>query len=157
MKDSSVKKRDVYLVIGAGGFIFAAGYLAMSLELPFGQLDQPGAAVFPVIIAVIMLLACLLTLHEGWRMSKTLQVRLPAGMDRMRLLTLTGLLLGYTVLLPWLGQLICSIVFFIVLLRVLSDLGWLRIVSYSVALSLALYFAFIVLLKVPMPRGELFF
>jgi putative tricarboxylic transport membrane protein len=157
MKTSSVKKRSAYLVIGAAGFIFAIGYLAMSLQLPFGQLDQPGAAVFPVILSVIMMFACLATLWEGWRMNETLQVGLPIGMDRRRLLIMTCLLLGYILLLPWLGQLICSILFSLVLLRVLSDLSWLRIVLYSLALSLALYVVFIVLLKVPMPRGELFF
>jgi putative tricarboxylic transport membrane protein len=157
MKISSVKKRNGYIVIGVGGFLFAAGYLVMSLELPFGQMDQPGAAVFPVIVSAIMMLACLLTLQEAWRMSKTLEVGLPVGTDRTRLSTMMGLLLGYIVLLPWLGQLVCSIVFFVVMLRSLSDLGWFRIAVYSLALSLALYVAFIVVLKVPMPRGELFY
>ncbi|MFH0882820.1 MAG: tripartite tricarboxylate transporter TctB family protein, partial [bacterium] len=64
---------------------------------------------------------------------------------------------GYILLLPWLGQLICSILFCILLLRVLSTLSWLRIVLYSLAISLTLYVAFIVLLKVPMPRGALFY
>jgi putative tricarboxylic transport membrane protein len=154
---SSLQKRKGYLIIGGVGLFFAAGYLGMSFQLPFGQREQPGAAVFPLIAGVLLLLGSLATMWEGWKMEQVDQVDFPAGADLKRLLSLIGLLLGYFVALPWLGQLICSMLFCALLMRVLSDrLAWPRIVLYSAGITGALYAVFIYLLKVPMPRGALF-
>ena len=157
MKTTSVQKRKVYLVMGGLGLFFAVGYLGLSFQFPFGQLDQPGAAVFPIMVGVILILASLATMWEGWQMDKTVLVELPAGEDRKRVLSLIGLLLGYFITLPWLGQITSSTLFLILLMRVLSELSWPRLVVYSLAMSLALYAVFIFLLKVPMPRGLLVF
>lgn len=153
---SSLQKRKGYLVIGGIGLFFAAGYLGMSFQLPFGQLEQPGAAVFPLIAGVLLLLGSLATMWEGWKMEQAEQVDFPAGADLKRLLSLIGLLLGYFLALPWLGQLVCSMLFCVLLMRVLSSLAWSRIVLYSTVMTGALYAVFIYLLKVPMPRGALF-
>jgi putative tricarboxylic transport membrane protein len=153
---SSLQKRKGYLVIGGIGLFFAAGYLGLSFQLPFGQLEQPGAAVFPLIAGVLLLLGSLATMWEGWKMEKAEQVDFPAGADLKRLLSLIGLLLGYFLALPWLGQLIGSMLFCVLLMRVLSGLAWPRIVLYSAVMTGALYAVFIYLLKVPMPRGALF-
>ena len=155
MKTTSFQKRNGYLVMGGIGLFFAAGYLGMSFQLPFGQLAQPGAGVFPVIVGVMLMLASLTTMWEGWQLDKAEQVDLPAGADRKRLLNLISLLFGYFLALPWLGQNISSALFCALLMRVLSDLGWPRIVAYSLVMSIALYVGFVVLLKVPMPRGML--
>ncbi len=157
MKTTSLQKRNAYLVMGGIGLFFAAGYLAMSFQLPFGQMDKPGAGVFPVIVGIILMLASLTTMWEGLQLDKAEQVDLPAGADRKRLLSLIGLLFGYFLALPWMGQIISSTLFCILLIRVLSDLSWLRIVEYSLAMSIALYVVFVFLLKVPMPRGMLGF
>ena len=157
MKTTAWQKRNAYLVMGGLGLFFAAGYLGMSFQLPFGRLDQPGAGVFPVIVGVMLLLASLTTMWEGWQLDKAEPIDLPAGADRKRLLSLIGLLFGYFLALPWLGQIISSTVFCILLMRVLSDLRWPRIVAYSLVMSIALYVVFVFLLKVPLPRGTLGF
>jgi putative tricarboxylic transport membrane protein len=157
MKTTSFRKRKGYLTMGSGGVFIAAIYLGISFQLPFGQMDQPGAAVFPVAVGVILLLASLTTLWEGLRMDRGEQVSLPAGEDLRRMLSLIGLLLSYFLALPWLGQIISSTLFGILLMRVLSDLGWPRIVAYALVISIALYAVFVMLLKVPMPRGILLF
>lgn len=156
MTGASFQKRKGYLAIGGIGAFLAAGYLGMSLQLPFGQLEQPGAAVFPLIAGALLLLGSLATLWEGWKMEKAEQVDVPAGADLARLLGLIGLLLGYFVLLPWLGQLISSMLFCAVLMRMLSALAWPRIVLYSAMITGMLYAVFIYLLKVPLPHGVLF-
>ena len=116
-------------------------------------MDQPGAAIFPVVVGLILMFASLTTLWEGWRIDRNERVDLPAGADLRRLLSLIGLLLGYFLALPWLGQIICSMLFCALLMRNLSDLGWTRIVAYTLVISISLYALFVVLLKVPMPRG----
>jgi putative tricarboxylic transport membrane protein len=157
MNTTSFRKRKGYLAMGSGGVFIAAVYLGISFRLPFGQMDQPGAAVFPVAVGAILLLASLTTLWEGLRMDRGEQVSLPAGEDLRRMVSLIGSLLGYFLALPWLGQIISSTLFGILLMRVLSDLGWPRIVAYSLTISIVLYAVFVMLLKVPMPPGILLF
>lgn len=150
-----LQKRRAYLATGGIGVLLSAGYLALSIDLPFGQLDRPGAAVFPVIVGVVLMLASLVTLREGLAMDAGEKVELPAGVDRKRLLGLVGLLFGYMVLLPWLGQILASVPFCVLLMRLLSDLSWIRTTIYSLLVSGAVYTVFVVLLDVPMPRGIL--
>ncbi len=153
MKTTSFQKRKAYLATGGIGLFFAAGYLGMSVQLPFGKLDQPGAGVFPVMVAVLLMLASLTTMWEGWQLNKDEQVDFPAGTGRKRLLALIGLVCGYFLTLPWLGQIISSTLFCLLLMRILSNLNWPRLGVNSLAISLALYVVFVLILKVPMPRG----
>ncbi len=157
MKTTTVSKRRGFLVIGGIGLLVSSVYLGLTLQLPFGQRDQPGAAVFPLMTAVLLILGSFATISEGWRLSRTAEVVFPAGADLKRLLCLMVLLLSYFLLLPWLGQVISSFLFSVLLVRVLSRFGWGRIVVYSLVMSIALYAAFVFLLKVPMPRGVLAF
>ena len=153
MKTAAVQKRKGYLVIGGCGLAAAAVYLGLAFRLPFGEMDQPGAAIFPVVVGLILMFASLTTLWEGWRIDRNEQVDLPAGADLRRLLSLIGLLLGYFLALSVLGQIISSMLFCALLMRSLSDLGWTRIAAYSLVISISLYALFVVILKVPMPRG----
>jgi putative tricarboxylic transport membrane protein len=157
MNSSSLQKSKGYLTIGVVGLVFSVGYIGMSIPFPLGELDQPGAGVFPLIVGAGMILASLVTLWEGWQMDKAAQVDLPDGTDRKRLFSLLGLLFGYILMLPWLGMIIVTMLFCVLLLRVLSDLSWLRILVYSAMISTAFYAVFVTLLKVPMPRGMLVF
>lgn len=151
------QKRKGYVAIGGFGLLFATAYLGMSLQLPLGRMDQPGAGVFPIIVGTLMVLISLVTVWEGWQLEKAETIEWPAGADRKRLLCLVGLMVGYVVALPWLGQIISATLFCLLLMRVLSNLGWLRIGMYSLIMSAALYWVFVVLLNVPMPRGILAF
>jgi putative tricarboxylic transport membrane protein len=157
METNTCTKRRGYLVIGAAGLVLAIGYLGMSLQLPFGRLDQPGAGVFPVIVAVLVAATSVMTMVEGWRMSADDTVDLPAGAGRARLLGLVGLMLGYFLVLPWLGQIVSSILFSAFMIRLLSDLSWPRVTAYAIVMALSLYAFFVLVLKVPMPRGVLSF
>jgi putative tricarboxylic transport membrane protein len=155
MRVARLQKRKGYLAIGAGGLVLSAGYLGMAVRLPFGELARPGASLFPIVVGVILAFASLSTLWEGWRTPSAERVEFPAGRDRLRLLVLVGALVVYIVALPWLGQIIASSLFLILLMRALSDAGWPRVIAYSLTISGALYVVFVRLLDVPMPRGVL--
>lgn len=155
MSTTRIQKRKAYLVVGGLGLAFSVAYLALSSQLPFGQRDQPGAAVFPMMVGVVLVLASLATLNEARQMPRAEHVELPAGPDRMRVLGLIAALLGYFLLLPWLGQIATSMLFFVALMRLLSQYSWPRLVAYSVVMSLAVYGVFVLVLKVPMPAGVL--
>jgi putative tricarboxylic transport membrane protein len=153
MKKAALSKRQGYLIMGGGGLVAAAVYLGFSVRLPFGEMDQPGAAVFPVMVGVTLIIASLAVLWEGWHMDKGDEVAMPAGTDIRRVLILVGLLLGYLLTLPVLGQIIGSLLFCLLLMRALTRLGWMRIAAYSFMISIGLYVIFVRLLQVPLPQG----
>jgi hypothetical protein len=153
MKTNAFDKRTAYLVFGGAGLVIAAAYLGLSVRLPFGQLDRPGAAMFPIVVGCIFAVASLATIWEGWRMERSNPIDLPAGADRWRLLGLIGLLFGFFLVLPWLGQIVSGAIFSLFLMRLLSNLGWVRIAIYAVVLSVAVDLVFANLLRVPLPRG----
>ncbi|BBK33941.1 putative tricarboxylic transport membrane protein [Stella humosa] len=151
----SIGKRGAYLATGAIGVALSAGYLALARRLPLGELDQPGAGVFPVIVGTLVLLASLAVLWEGWRMPAAASVDLPAGADAGRVLSLLGLIVAYVVLLPWAGQLVGGFVFCLLLIRLLSGNGWVRAAIQAAVISAVAYLVFVRLLQVQMPRGIL--
>jgi putative tricarboxylic transport membrane protein len=157
MKTTPYQKRKACLALGGMGLLLATGYMWMSFQLPFGAREQPGAALFPVIIGVVLCFASLAAIWEGWKMDKAGQINLPAGSDRKRLLSVVGLMLGYFLALDLLGQIITSTVFCILLVRLLSDINWPRVLAYSLAMSIALNVVFIFMFKIPMPRGILYY
>jgi len=144
--------------MGAGifGILLSAGYLHKTLELPMGEMDQPGAGVFPLLIAGILFVASISALWEGWQCRATAgPLDLPQGEDRVRLLKLVALLLVYFLAIPWLGFLVSSVLFCILLIRLLSDLSWQRSTAYAAIMTAVVYLIFIAILKVPMPPGIL--
>jgi hypothetical protein len=153
MNVTRLQKRKGYLAVGAGGLVLSAGYLGMSVQLPFGELARPGASLFPIMVGAILALASLATLWEGWRTMVSEQVEFPAGQDAVRLSVLVGALFVYILALPWLGQIIASSLFLVLLMRVLSDIGWPRVIVYALIIAGTLYVVFVRLLNVPMPRG----
>jgi hypothetical protein len=153
----TTQKRKGYLVIGGAGVAVAIAYLGLTLRLPFGTLAKPGAGLFPLVAGGTLLVSSVLALREGWAMPSDLQVEFPVGDDRRRLVLLAAGLTAYVSLLPWLGQLACSALLCMGLIRMLSSsLSWPRVVVGGLLMSAVLYGVFVVALKVPMPRGELF-
>ncbi|BBK40229.1 hypothetical protein STVA_02490 [Allostella vacuolata] len=148
-------KGRAYLATGAAGVALSAGYLATARHLPLGEMNQPGAGVFPAIVGILVLLASLAVLWEGWRMPRDATVEFPAGADALRVLGLLGLIVAYVALLPWLGQVAGSFLFCLLLIRLLSDTGWVRAAVQAALIAAVAYFVFIRLLQVQMPRGIL--
>lgn len=144
--------------IGAGivGVLLSSGYLHMTLELPMGEMDQPGAGVFPLLVAGILFFASVSALWEGWqRRVNSPALELPEGSDRIRLLKMIGLLLIYFLAIPWAGFSLSSILFCMLLIRLLSTLGWKRCALYAFLMTAVVHLIFITILKVPMPAGVL--
>lgn len=153
MKDGAIEKRTAYLSIGAIGVLLAASYLGAALQVPFGQLDQPGPGTFPVVVGVVLLIASILTMWEGWHAESRLRVDVPPSADLRRVGGAVALLFGFLIAMPILGYVISSGLFCILMMRILSNLNWARIVVYSLVMCGALYILFIQLLHVPMPRA----
>lgn len=152
----SITRSTGYMGAGIVGIILSAGYLHMTLELPMGEIDQPGAGVFPLLVAGILFVASLSSLWEGWQArANSPALDLPVGADRARLLKLISILLVYFLIIPWAGFSLSSVLFCTLLIRLLSDLTWKRSGVYAFLMTAAIHIIFITILKVPMPSGEL--
>ena len=156
MSGSSISKRTAYLSTGGFGLLLSVAYLAAALELPLGEMDAPGAGLFPVMVGAILGFASLATVWEGWRAKQAEGIDIPAGSDRRRLLALILLLAGYFAAMPWLGYSLSSWLFALLLIRLLAPLPWLRCALYAAVMTGVIYLFFIFLLKVPMPSSALF-
>jgi hypothetical protein len=136
MTSHSISKRTAYLSAGGLGLLLSACYLAMASRLPFGEMDAPGAGLFPVLVGGI---------------------DIPVGQDRLRLFKLIALLALYFTTMPWLGYSLSSWAFATLLMRLLSTLPLLRCAAYAALMTGVIYVCFIYFLKVPMPTFALTF
>jgi len=129
----------------------------MARQLPLGELDAPGAGLFPVLVGAMMCFASIATIWEGWKTSRTEGIDMPAGQDRARVFKLIVLLALYFAAIPWLGYSLSSWAFALLLMRLLSSLSWVRCAAYAAVMTGVIYLCFIYLLKVPMPSFALSF
>jgi hypothetical protein len=157
MSNRTISKRTAYLSTGGFGLFLSAGYVAIAMQLPFGEMDAPGAGLFPVLVGAILCFASIATIVEGWKTPRAEGIEIPAGQDRARLFKLIALLGLYFGTMPWLGYTLSSCGFALLLMRLLSPLSWLRCSAYAALMTGTIYLCFIALLKVPMPSFALFF
>lgn len=146
-------KRVGYFVTGSIGLLLSAAYLFLSTDYPFGTLDQPGARVWPTVVGAMTMIASLFVLWEAWRMAPTEVFELPTRAGASRVAIMVVLLVAYFAAMPYLGQWIASAIFCLLFMRLVSPLSWPRLIAASLAISTALQLIFVVLLKIPMPRG----
>lgn len=158
MSERAITKRNGYLGAGGFGIALSAGYIVATLELPLGTMDEPGAALYPYLVAGILLIASLACVREAL-MSPDMQGKLdfPKGADARRLGAMVLLLLAYFCAMPWAGFLLSSFGFCTLLVRLLSGHGWIRCLIYGVLMTAIIWLFFIYFLKVPMPTGMIVF
>jgi len=154
MSIKQLSKRSIYFSIGAIGLSISIIYLMLAFQLPFGQLDEPGAAIFPVAVGSIIFLASFAILIEAKNIKKEACIEMPDGRNRNRVLNVTFSILFFLVALPWLGYLASSFIFFVAIIKILSnDSTKTQVIGYSLVMSCTIYCIFVLLLKVQMPSG----
>lgn len=146
------------LVVGLLGLLLSLGYGWQAwTTLPLGKPSQPGAAVFPLIVAVLMAVASLSIAVEEIRSAESGDepLHLPSGSDLRRLLGVIASLFGYVALASLVGHLIASSLLSLALVHLLKPGSWPRTLVVGLAISLSAYALFVMLLAVPLPKGEL--
>lgn len=138
------------VVVAASG-----AYLLSALALPSGTPARPGAGFFPLAIGAFGVVMAL-----GWTMTAFRRVPAAAGTERVpaehrrRVVATAGVLVGFCLLLPWVGYPVAAFVFVALLLRWLGA-GWRSALVTGLASAAVSYYLFGVLLSVPLPRGIL--
>jgi hypothetical protein len=139
--------------------LLAAGlvYLGSAWSLPMGTAARPGAGFYPLVVGIFGALAVL-----GWLAITLRGTRGGVGGSiavttdaRGRVLATAGLLTAFCLALPWTGYPLAALMFTALLLRALGA-GTVTALAVGVAAALASYYAFGVLLGVPLPRSVLF-
>lgn len=143
-----------------GEQVFGAALLGVGLfalykatSLPFGNLREPDAGFFPMVVAVTLTLFAALSVSI--RTSEA-DIPQPERGGIARIWILTALLAAYGWLLPSVGFVLCTVVLLVVLLRGLGAVGWLSTIICAGGGAAGCYFLF-TRLGMPLPSGLLSF
>ena len=163
--------QGTYVNIGSiifAGLILAVGlvYESMALNMPRGNLAQPGPGLFPMIIGIFMLataLGCLLQEVLFRKRDKnpaasplpSQDAVIPANRDIKKTFQLTALMTGYLLVLKPLGFPLAICAFLVVAIRIFGYRRWLPTLAMAAVIAGISYVAFVLWLKVPLPLGFL--
>lgn len=147
-------KRRGRLMIGSAGVVLGLAFLVASRDYALGTAGQPGAGVFPLIVGIGFVAVSVLTCMEAlFTKAVTGTVEWPTR-DRWWVMAAFALcMVAYVVLLPYLGQYICSVLFMTASLRILGRRPWPACLLGGVASGLTLSYVFINLLSAVLPTG----
>ena len=131
------------------------GYYAWT-ELSFGRWRAPGAAIFPLGVAVMVAIASIAVLLERKESSAEhlgQTFRLPTGADLGRLVGVLVAFAVYFVAMDYIGHMIASALFLFVAMAILSDKPRLRLAIHAAIIAVSFELFFVRFLQVQMPYG----
>jgi hypothetical protein len=154
-------RRD--LVAGTVLLLLAGGYLAASLRYPLGALADPGPAVFPLAVGLLLLMLAAIQVVEAGRALRRggpSEAGAPArdedraGRSGLPLIMVAGLVV-YLLAMPWLGFYPASVLLVIFSSQIMGTRGWGVHILLAAGVLLVCVLVFTLWLKMPLPRGVL--
>ncbi|MGH7354333.1 MAG: tripartite tricarboxylate transporter TctB family protein [Candidatus Rokuibacteriota bacterium] len=138
----------------------AAGvYLANAWPLALGTTARPGPGFFPLSVGAFGAIVAASWVMRAFRRAPADAAAaagaMPSGDTRARVVASGGVLVGFCLLLPWVGYAVAAFLFTGFLLRRLGA-GWTGALVTAIVSALGSWYLFGVLLGVPLPRGALF-
>jgi len=150
-------KRLGQLIFGGIFLLAFTGYFLMAMDMPAGELDSPGPGMYPVwvglggiVISIIVLLEVFLNKSESG------EIGFPRGADLKVALIFAGTLVGYILVLPYLGMMAASILYAVTFIKFGSQTSWLRSIMVGGLMGAVLTLFFSTVLGLPLPRGVVF-
>ena len=129
-------------------------YLAAAWPLPMGTAARPGAGFYPLAVGVFGAAVALVWLLSALRRAVAAGPATVSEDARRRVGAAAGLLVGYCLLLSWIGFAPAALLFTALLLRGLGA-RWMPALTIGLVSAVVSYYVFTVLLGVPLPRGVL--
>jgi hypothetical protein len=141
-------------VAGAAFVAFGVAIIALSGDLPFGQLSMPGSGFMPMILATLTILFGLVLILRGAESAPMDDVSWSDGWHAVRVTLLTA---AAIVLYTELGFVLTMALMMIALLLIAERQKPLHAIGYSLAVTLLTYVSFEYLLKTPLPESPFSF
>jgi putative tricarboxylic transport membrane protein len=128
-------------------------YLASGWSLPMGTAARPGPGFYPLAVGVFGATVALAWVVAAFRRAPAAVLSTtPPSQGRGRVGAAAGLLVGFCLLMPWIGYPVAAFFFTGLLLRGLGA-RWPAALVIGLACAVASSYLFGVLLGVPLPRG----
>jgi hypothetical protein len=137
-------------VAGVAFVIFGVTIIALSGDLPTGQLSMPGSGFLPKIVATLTIVFGLALIVRAGESGPFSEVPWGDGKHAAMVTAITAIAIY---LYTWLGFLFTMIAMIITLLVVIERRNPLRAGAYGVAIVLLTYVCFAWLLKTPLPES----
>jgi putative tricarboxylic transport membrane protein len=150
LSKTAVKKSPAITAVILLGF--ALGALYESMKLPFGRVNTPAPGFFPTVLAVLLVLVSFVTSLAALRESDD-SLEHTESVSLKKILWNLGALFAFALLLESLGFLATTILFLILLLRVVERRTWGLTVTMAFSAAVASYIILKRLLGIPLPVG----
>ena len=139
-------------IAGAALLAFAVAFSAGALKYySYSSPEGPGSGFFPFWLGVIMAVLAAMLLVGALRAGDPGAAWLPRGDGLRRLLVVLGATFAFVALLKFVGMILGTALFLIILMRVLDRTPWSLTLSVAVATAALNYFVFAYWLRVPFP------
>jgi len=140
----------------------AVGLLSIygSFQLGLGTLGEPGSGFLSFLAGSFICLMALIVFIQSFLQGKGFQVKIPTLWEGSRWYrsALVGLLLlGYILVLEWIGFLLTAFLIVLAMVKGVERLSWAKALLISISASAVCYLVFDKLLKAVLPRGLLGF
>ena len=142
-------------VVGLAVVVAAGIYLWLAAALPYGTTARPGAGFFPTLVGIFGGMVGLTMSARAFRTPARAPVASAVTGDvaaQRRALSTVAVLVGFCLLMPWIGYPLVAFAFVTVLLQRLGS-AWRTAALVGAVTAVASFYAFGVLLDVPLPRG----
>ena len=136
-------------LFGIGAAAVGAVYFYLAVQLPFQGSSGPGVGFFPVIIAVILMLA---GVFAGLRPHHAAEVSAFGAGTVKKVILVFASLIAFCLLLPRAGYIPSALVVMVSVLRQF-EASWVMTIAVSIAATLGTYTLFVMLLGLQLPQG----
>jgi putative tricarboxylic transport membrane protein len=131
----------------------ASIYLALAFTYPIGTMAAPAAAIYPIFLGFVFLLASIATIVDVLRNPPSGTIDWPKGIGAWRVVIIAAAIIFFAFALEFIGYLICSAIVLLVCVQMMGMRSWWRKITFTVIVVGMLYLLFDLLLRVPLPRG----
>ena len=150
--------RNADRIAGAALLAFSVAFSAGALKYySYSSADGPGSGFFPFWLGVIMAVLAGMLLAGALRAPDPGAAWLPRGDGLRRLLVVLGVTFAFVALLKFVGMILGTALFLVILMRVLDRTSWPLTLSVAVATAGLNYLVFTYWLRVPFPVSVLGF
>lgn len=149
--------------------LFSATFLIYTTRYPLDDWENPGPAVFPLILGGVLLILAVWQLLRALLMPKapavegekgstlqSLKKLLHEEKGEAKVLRLTAMLVAYILAMQWIGFFVSTLLLLVLSSRLMEAKGWGKPMALSAGVGLFCYLLFEVWLKLSFPRGILF-